>query len=154
MSIPKVLTIIVFINFPSYVKPSLLTCWKVIVCLTCYIFNIFFLVCVWYLLGLHIHFLVFFPFMWLQGNHKKFCVWNLVWGWRKTIIHSLFWNVIRKNIDHGRKETCAAIAKETGQTIIHPFDDYRVMAGQATIALELLEEVSLWAHVHHYSKNV
>ncbi|XP_050734939.1 probable serine racemase isoform X2 [Eriocheir sinensis] len=40
-----------------------------------------------------------------------------------------------------RKETCAAIANEMGQTIIHPYDDYRVMAGQATIALELLEEV-------------
>ncbi|XP_076040662.1 serine racemase-like isoform X1 [Oratosquilla oratoria] len=40
-----------------------------------------------------------------------------------------------------RKETCAKIAAETGKVIIHPFDDYNVIAGQGTIALELLEQV-------------
>jgi threonine dehydratase len=30
---------------------------------------------------------------------------------------------------------------ETGRTLVHPFDDPRVMAGQGTIALELLEDV-------------
>jgi threonine dehydratase len=33
------------------------------------------------------------------------------------------------------------IAKERGLTLIPPFDDYRVMAGQGTAALELLEDV-------------
>ncbi|ROT67529.1 putative serine racemase-like [Penaeus vannamei] len=40
-----------------------------------------------------------------------------------------------------RKEVCAQIAEATGKAIIHPFDNYNVMAGQGTIALELLEEV-------------
>ncbi|KAK3848914.1 hypothetical protein Pcinc_044311 [Petrolisthes cinctipes] len=40
-----------------------------------------------------------------------------------------------------RKETCERIAEETGRAVIHPYDNYNVMAGQGTIALELLEEV-------------
>lgn len=38
-----------------------------------------------------------------------------------------------------RKETCDAIAQATGKSIIHPYDNYNVMAGQATIAYELLD---------------
>ena len=33
------------------------------------------------------------------------------------------------------------IAKETGRTMIHPFEDDEVIAGQATIALEILEQL-------------
>jgi threonine dehydratase len=33
------------------------------------------------------------------------------------------------------------IAQETGATLVPPFDDFRIMAGQGTAALELLEEV-------------
>jgi threonine dehydratase len=33
------------------------------------------------------------------------------------------------------------LAAERGLTLIHPFDDFEVMAGQGTIALELLEQV-------------
>jgi threonine dehydratase len=40
-----------------------------------------------------------------------------------------------------RSEACAAIARETGATLIHPFDDARVIAGQGTATLELLAEV-------------
>ncbi|XP_068205459.1 uncharacterized protein [Palaemon carinicauda] len=40
-----------------------------------------------------------------------------------------------------RKETCAEISEETGQIVIHPFDNYDVIAGQGTMAMELLEEV-------------
>jgi len=29
---------------------------------------------------------------------------------------------------------------ETGATLVHPFDDLRVIAGQGTMALELLEQ--------------
>nr|WBB44918.1 serine racemase [Chrysogorgia stellata] len=40
-----------------------------------------------------------------------------------------------------RVETCARVAREESYDIIHPFDDYRVMAGQATIGYEFLEQV-------------
>jgi threonine dehydratase len=39
-----------------------------------------------------------------------------------------------------REETCTRVLAETGATLIHPFDDWRVIAGQGTAALELLEE--------------
>jgi threonine dehydratase len=39
-----------------------------------------------------------------------------------------------------RESTCARVLAETGATLIHPFNDYRVMAGQGTAALELLED--------------
>lgn len=35
----------------------------------------------------------------------------------------------------------ARIAKETGAEIVHPYNDYRVVAGQGTAALELVEEI-------------
>ena len=38
-----------------------------------------------------------------------------------------------------REALCAEVLAETGATMIHPFDDERVIAGQATAALELLE---------------
>ena len=41
----------------------------------------------------------------------------------------------------GRKETAVRIAGETGGVLIHPYDDYSVMAGQGTIGLELMEQV-------------
>jgi len=40
-----------------------------------------------------------------------------------------------------REETGERICRERGMTLVPPFDDYAVMAGQATAALELLEEV-------------
>jgi threonine dehydratase len=39
-----------------------------------------------------------------------------------------------------RETACARLIAETGAKLIHPFNDYRVMAGQGTAALELLEE--------------
>lgn len=39
-----------------------------------------------------------------------------------------------------REAACDAVRRETGATLIHPFDDPRVIAGQGTAALELLEE--------------
>ena len=38
-----------------------------------------------------------------------------------------------------REALCAEVLKETGATMIHPFDNERVIAGQGTAALELLE---------------
>jgi len=39
-----------------------------------------------------------------------------------------------------REAACARLITETSATLIHPFNDYRVMAGQGTAALELLED--------------
>ena len=39
-----------------------------------------------------------------------------------------------------RETTAARILAETGAVLIHPYNDLRVMAGQATISLELLED--------------
>lgn len=40
-----------------------------------------------------------------------------------------------------RQETAARVQAETGAVLIHPYDDDRIIAGQATAAKELLEEV-------------
>jgi threonine dehydratase len=39
-----------------------------------------------------------------------------------------------------RESTLAEIIERTGATEIHPYNDYRIIAGQATAAMELLEE--------------
>jgi threonine dehydratase len=41
-----------------------------------------------------------------------------------------------------RKETATKIQAETGATLVHPYDDDRVITGQATAAKELLEDFS------------
>jgi threonine dehydratase len=40
-----------------------------------------------------------------------------------------------------RETTAARVIEETGALLVHPYDDPRVIAGQGTAALELLEEV-------------
>jgi threonine dehydratase len=40
-----------------------------------------------------------------------------------------------------RETTTAAMEARTGATFVHPFNDYNVIAGQATAAMELLEQV-------------
>jgi threonine dehydratase len=40
-----------------------------------------------------------------------------------------------------RNEVCARIQKETGAVLVHPFDNDQIIAGQATAAKELLEEI-------------
>lgn len=40
-----------------------------------------------------------------------------------------------------REEACADVQRETGASLIHPYDDWRVIAGQGTATLELLEQV-------------
>ena len=39
-----------------------------------------------------------------------------------------------------RESTVARVIEETGATLVHPYNDLRVMAGQGTTALELLED--------------
>jgi threonine dehydratase len=41
-----------------------------------------------------------------------------------------------------REQTATRVVAETGAALVHPFDDPRVIAGQGTAALELLEEVA------------
>lgn len=41
-----------------------------------------------------------------------------------------------------REETAERILRETGAVMIHPYNDERIIAGQGTAAVELLEEVS------------
>jgi threonine dehydratase len=38
-----------------------------------------------------------------------------------------------------REGTAAAVRQRTGATLVHPYDDYRIIAGQGTAALEFLE---------------
>jgi threonine dehydratase len=40
-----------------------------------------------------------------------------------------------------RNEVCARVQSETGAALIHPFDNDEIIAGQATAAKELLEEI-------------
>ncbi len=40
-----------------------------------------------------------------------------------------------------RESTANRIIEETGAAFIHPYNDYRIIAGQATAALELMEEI-------------
>jgi threonine dehydratase len=40
-----------------------------------------------------------------------------------------------------REEACAKVQRETGATLVHPYADARVMAGQGTIVLEVLQQV-------------
>jgi len=41
-----------------------------------------------------------------------------------------------------REETAAKIIEETGATFIHPYDNYTIIAGQATCAKEVFEEIN------------
>ncbi len=40
-----------------------------------------------------------------------------------------------------REATASAVVKRTGGSLVHPFDDARVIAGQGTVGLEILEQV-------------
>ena len=42
-----------------------------------------------------------------------------------------------------REQTCAEVITKTGATLIHPFENENVMAGQGTVAVELLEDVDV-----------
>ena len=40
-----------------------------------------------------------------------------------------------------REKTLLEVQKATGATVIHPYNDYRIISGQGTVVLEFLEEV-------------
>ncbi len=41
-----------------------------------------------------------------------------------------------------REDSLAKVVKKTGATFIHPYDNYNIIAGQGTAAMELLEQIS------------
>ena len=41
-----------------------------------------------------------------------------------------------------REQTLAKVVASTGAVVVHPYNDYRIIAGQATAALELMEDVA------------
>ena len=43
--------------------------------------------------------------------------------------------------DQARESTAAAVQRDTGATLVHPYNDPRIIAGQGTVAIELLEQV-------------
>ncbi len=47
-----------------------------------------------------------------------------------------------ESTQQAREDALAAVVENTGAIFIHPYNDYRVIAGQATAALELLEQVN------------
>jgi len=47
-----------------------------------------------------------------------------------------------ESTQRAREAALAAVVEKTGAVFIHPYNDYRVITGQATAALELLEQVS------------
>jgi len=40
-----------------------------------------------------------------------------------------------------REDTLSQLVERTGAVVVHPFDDYRIIAGQATAGLELLQDI-------------
>lgn len=42
--------------------------------------------------------------------------------------------------DKARQQTCEDVMKRTGAMLVHPFNDYNIIAGQATAAKELIEQ--------------
>ncbi|MEA3225979.1 MAG: pyridoxal-phosphate dependent enzyme [Planctomycetota bacterium] len=41
-----------------------------------------------------------------------------------------------------REQTLAKVVEQTGAAVVHPYNDYRIIAGQATAALELMEDAA------------
>lgn len=48
---------------------------------------------------------------------------------------------------HAREETLKDVIAKTGAEFVHPFNDYRVITGQATCAKELIEDVGIFDYL-------
>ena len=63
--------------------------------------------------------------------------------YKRNLIEELGANIIECEPSvKSREKTLLDIKKETGATVIHPYNDYRIMSGQGTIALEIIEKIS------------
>ena len=61
---------------------------------------------------------------------------------KRNLIEELGANIIEcKPTVESREKTLLYHQKKTGATVIHPYNDYRIMSGQGTIALEIIEEI-------------
>ncbi|CAI0476326.1 unnamed protein product [Linum tenue] len=47
-----------------------------------------------------------------------------------------------ENTMQAREDTASRVLEETGAVLLHPFNDGRIISGQGTISLELLEQVT------------
>lgn len=62
--------------------------------------------------------------------------------YKRNLIEELGANIIEcEPTVKSREKTLLDIKKETGATVIHPYNDYRIMSGQGTIALEIIEKI-------------
>lgn len=62
--------------------------------------------------------------------------------YKRNLIEELGANIIECEPSvKSREKTLLDIKKETGATVIHPYNDYRIMSGQGTIALEIIEKI-------------
>ena len=61
---------------------------------------------------------------------------------KRNLIENLGANIVECEAQvESREKTLLEVQKATGATVIHPYNDYRIISGQGTVALELLEEV-------------
>ena len=61
---------------------------------------------------------------------------------KRNLIEELGANIIEcKPTVESREKTLLYHQKKTEATVIHPYNDYRIMSGQGTIALEIIEEI-------------
>ena len=62
--------------------------------------------------------------------------------YKRNLIGNLGANIVECEAQvESREKTLLEVQKATGATVIHPYNDYRIISGQGTVALELLEEV-------------
>ena len=87
------------------------------------------------------------------GNHAQALAWAATQsGISSTVVMPA--DAVRSKIEATRSyggeviltegdllETCLTIQKERGLTLVHPFDDPMIIAGQGTVGLEILEDV-------------
>lgn len=59
---------------------------------------------------------------------------DAVAGYGATIVHC-------EPTGESRRKTLEAVAAEHGAHVVHPYDDERIIAGQGTVALEILEQL-------------
>ena len=76
------------------------------------------------------------------GIHAVICISNRVPQAKVSRLERLGAEVIKVGANQDDAEEYAyELERKDGATVIHPFDDVQVIAGQGTIGLELIEEM-------------
>ncbi|MEE9269187.1 MAG: threonine/serine dehydratase [Candidatus Krumholzibacteria bacterium] len=87
------------------------------------------------------------------GNHAQALAWGAAqWGIAASVVMPAA--SVRSKVEATRGyggevilteddllETCLSIQKERGLTLVHPFDDLHIIAGQGTVGAEILEDL-------------